>query len=218
MKKAKLIWYALTIVPIALLILGYVFPSQFFGSQEAIRDFVSQFGIFAPLVFIMLQILQVLITPFCHYAVSIAGGFIFGTWQGFIYNWIGRVIGTIIAFYIARILGRRVIEKVVKKETMDKYDYLFERGKLLLFLAYFLPGFPVDELAYLAGFSKISPKLFIPIITIGHISGSLSLAYIGNGIQSIKEPLFIVLSLITLIGGIWFVWRYREVKRSNVHA
>jgi len=86
MKNFKLIWYFLTIVPIVLLILGYIFPSSFFGSQEAIRDFVSQFGVFAPLAFIMLQILQVIITPFSHYAVSIAGGFIFGTWQGFIYN------------------------------------------------------------------------------------------------------------------------------------
>ncbi|MDP1729397.1 MAG: TVP38/TMEM64 family protein [archaeon] len=218
MRKAKLIWYILTIVPIALLIIGYVFPSQFFGSQEAIRDFVSQFGVFAPLAFIVLQILQVVITPFSHYAVSIAGGFIFGTWQGFIYNWIGRVIGTAIAFYLARIFGRKIINHVVKKETIQKYDYIFEKGRFLLFLAYFLPLFPDDELSYLAGLSAISPRIFLPLMVIGHISGSLSLAYIGNGIQSFREPMFIILSLITLIGGIWFVWHYRKIKRNNAHA
>ena len=137
MRKVKLIWYLLIFVPIALLILGYIFPSQFFGSQEAIRDFVNQFGIFSPLVFIVLQILQVVITPFSHYAVSIAGGFIFGTWQGFIYNWIGRVIGTAIAFYLGRYLGRKIIKHAVKEETIKKYDYYFNKGKLLLFLAYF---------------------------------------------------------------------------------
>ena len=214
MKKAKLIWYILTIVPIALLILGYIFPSSFFGSQVAIRDFVSQFGVFAPLAFIVLQILQVVITPFSHYAVSIAGGFIFGTWQGFIYNWIGRIIGTAIAFYLARIFGRKIIKHLVKKETIQKYDYIFEKGKLLLFLAYFLPLFPDDELSYLAGLSAISPRIFLLLMAIGHISGSLSLAYIGNGIQSFKEPMFIILSLITLIGGIWFAWHYRKVKNN----
>ncbi len=218
MRKAKLIWYILTIVPITLLILGYIFPSQFFGSQEAIRDFVSQFGIFAPLAFIVLQILQVVITPFSHYAVSIAGGFIFGTWQGFIYNWIGRVIGTAIAFYLARIFGRKIIKHLVKKETIQKYDYIFEKGKLLLFLAYFLPLFPDDELSYLAGLSAISPRIFLPLMAIGHISGSLSLAYIGNGIQSFREPMFIILSLITLIGGIWFVRHYRKIKRNNANS
>ena len=206
----------LTFVPIALLIIGYIFPLSFFGSQEAIRDFVGQFGIFSPLAFIILQILQVIITPFSHYVVSIAGGFIFGTWQGFIYNWIGRVIGTAIAFYLGRYLGRKIIKHVVKDETIKKYDHYFEKGKLLLFLAYFLPLFPDDELSYLAGLSAIKPKIFLPLMAIGHLGGSLSLAYLGNGIQSIKEPMFIVLSFIALIGGIWFTLHYRNVKKNNI--
>lgn len=215
MKKAKLIWYILTIIPIVLLILGYIYPSSFFGSQEVIRDFVNQFGIFAPLVFIGLQILQVIITPFSHYAVSISGGFIFGTWQGFIYNWVGRVIGTAIAFYLARFFGRKVIQHVVKAKTVKKYDHYFEKGKALLFLAYFLPLFPDDELSYLAGISAISPRIFLPLMAIGHVSGSLSLAYIGNGIQSFKEPMFIILSIITLIGGVWFLWHFRKIKDDS---
>jgi uncharacterized membrane protein YdjX (TVP38/TMEM64 family) len=215
MKKIRIGWYLLTFIPIVLLILGYIFPSQFFGSQETIRTFVSQFGIFAPLAFIVLQILQVIITPFSHYAVSIAGGFIFGAWQGFIYNWIGRVIGTAIAFYLGRYLGRKILKHIVKEETVKKYDYFFEKGKVLLFLAYFLPLFPDDELSYLAGFSAMSPKIFLPLMAIGHISGSLSLAYLGSGIKSAKEPLFITLSLVTLIGGIWFVWHYRKVKKAS---
>jgi len=218
MKKIKLVWYLLTFIPVALLIIGYIFPSQFFGNQEEIRNFVNQFGIFAPLAFILLQILQVILTPLSHYTVSIAGGFIFGTWLGFIYNWIGRVIGTAIAFYLGRYLGRKIIKYVVKEETIKKYDYYFEKGKLLLFLAYFLPLFPDDELSYLAGFSAMRPKIFLPLMAIGHISGSLSLAYIGNGIQSVKEPMFIILSLITLIGGIWFVWHYRKITVNKLSS
>jgi len=213
MRKTKFIWYLLTIIPIVLLTLGYIFPSSFFSSQESIRNFVSSWGILAPLAFILLQIVQVVITPISHYVVSIAGGFIFGTWKGFIYNWTGRVIGTAIAFYLGRKFGRRIIQHVVKPETIQKYDYYFNKGKLLLFLVYFLPLFPDDELSYFAGFSSMSPKVYLPLMIIGHISGSLCLAYIGNGI-SIKDPLFILLSLITLIGGIWFVIHCRKIKRS----
>lgn len=215
MKKSKFFWYLLIILPIILLILGYIFPSKFFGSQEAIRTFVNQFGIFAPIVFILLQIVQVIITPFSHYFVSVAGGFIFGPWLGSLYNWIGRVIGTIIVFYIARYLGRAIIKHVAKEETIKKYDYYFDKGKILLFLAYFLPVFPDDELTYLAGFSKISSKIFIPLIIIGHISGSLSLAYIGSGIQSIRDPLFIIISLVALIGGIIFLYFYTRLKNRK---
>lgn len=160
MKKAKLIWYLLTIIPIVLLVLGYVFPVQFFANQDSIRSFISQFGIFAPLAFIFLQILQVVLTPLSHYTVSIAGGFIFGTWLGFLYNLIGRVVGTAIAFYLGRIFGRKIIKHMVKSETIQKYDRYFDKGKLLLFLAYFLPLFPDDEISYLAGFSSIRPRVF----------------------------------------------------------
>lgn len=215
MKKVKFIWYIFTITPIALLILGYIFPSQFFGNQDAIRNFVNQFGLFSPLIFILLQITQVVLTPISHYSVSLAGGFIFGTWFGFLYNFIGRVFGTAIAFYLSRYLGRRIIKHVVKPETIQKYDYYFDKGKLLLFLAYFLPLFPDDELSYLAGMSAMKPKIFLPLMVIGHISGSLSLAYLGNGIKSAKEPMFIILSLITLIGGIWFALHYRKIKNEH---
>lgn len=215
MKKVKIIWFLLSIVPIIILVLGYIFPIQFFSNQESIRQFVNQFGIFAPLVFIILQALQVIITPISHYTVSIAGGFIFGLWPGFFYNFIGRVIGTATAFYLGRIFGRRIIKHVVKPETIKKYDYFFDKGKLLLFLAYFLPLFPDDEISYLAGFSAIRPRIFLTLMFIGHISGSLSLAYVGSGIKSMKEPMFIFLSVITLVGGVLFIWYYN--KRIKNH-
>jgi len=211
--KIKIIWFLAAIIPIILLILGYIFPSSFFSNQENIRTFIESFGIFAPLIFVILNILQVVITPFSHYVVGIVGGFLFGTWQGFLYNWIGRVIGTFIAFYLGRKFGRKIIKHLIKEEKLRKYDYLIDKGKFILFLMYFLPLFPDDELSYLAGFSSIKKKVFIPIMLLGHVSGSLSLAYIGNGI-SLKDSLFILLSIVTLLGGILFIWFYKKTKRQ----
>ena len=166
-------------------------------------------------LFIFLQITQVVLTPISHYTVSIAGGFIFGTWAGFIYNWIGRVVGTLIAFYLGRKFGRRILQHFVKPRMLKKYDWLFEKGKLLLFLMYFLPLFPDDELSYLAGFSSMKAKAFIPIMILGHIGGSLGLAYVGSGL-SYKEPLFIILSLVTLIAGILFAIYYKKLNKKAI--
>lgn len=210
MKKVKLIWHILIVIPLVLLLLGYLFPPSFFSSQERIRGYILSFGYLAPLIFILIQILQVVLTPISHYAVGIIGGFVFGLWYGFMFNYIGRAIGHLVAFYLGRRFGRRLVGKVVKKETMQKYDKLFDKGKLVLFLMYFLPLFPDDELSYLAGISSINSRVFIPLMLIGHLSGSLSLAYIGNGL-SLKDPLFILLSLITLIGGVFFVVYYRRI-------
>ncbi|MBS3072849.1 TVP38/TMEM64 family protein [Candidatus Pacearchaeota archaeon] len=214
MKYSKIIWYILTIIPIVLLILGYIYPSSFFSSQDQIRSFVESYGVFAPIIFVIIQILQVVLTPISHYAVGLAGGFIFGTWHGFILNWIGRVIGTLIAFYLGRKFGRRIIKHVVKQEKLAKYDKIFEKGKLILFLMYFLPIFPDDELSYLAGFSSMKARIFIPIMLLGHIGGSLGLAFLGSGL-SYNNPLFIAFSLITLIAGILFVVFYKRHIKNN---
>jgi uncharacterized membrane protein YdjX (TVP38/TMEM64 family) len=214
MKYSKIIWYLLTVIPIVLLIFGYIYPSSFFSSQDQIRNFVESYGIFAPIIFVIIQILQVVLTPISHYAVGLAGGFIFGTWYGFILNWIGRVIGTLIAFYLGRKFGRRVIKRVVKQENLAKYDKVFEKGKLILFLMYFLPIFPDDELSYLAGFSSMKARIFIPIMLLGHIGGSLGLAFLGSGL-SYNNPLFIIFSLITLIAGVVFVVFYKKHIKNN---
>lgn len=198
MGKAKFIWYILAIAPIALLIAGYAYPHTFLSSQEQVRGIVRSWGVYAPIAFILLQIFQVVITPINHYVISIAGGYIFGTWQGFAYNWIGRVIGTIAAFYIAKRLGKPVLNKIVSEKTREKYNWVFEKGKFLLFLMIFLPLFPDDELAYLAGLSSMRPRTFIIIAALGHVGGSLSLAYAGSGV-SYTDPFFLTVVAISLI-------------------
>jgi len=214
MKKGKLIWYLVAVIPIILLILGYIFPGSFFSSQEKLRDFIEPFGIWAPLVLVLIQIIQVILAPISHYVVGLVGGFLFGTWYGFILNLIGRIIGTLIAFYLGRKLGRKIIRKLVKPKTLEKYDKVFEKGKIILFLIYFLPIFPDDEISYLAGFSSIKAKAFMPIMIIGHIGGSLGLAYAGSGIST-KDPLFYLISGITLLGGILFVVLYKKLLKSD---
>ena len=218
MKAFKYVWWALAIVPVVLLIIGYLFPSSFFASQEQIRLFIEPLGIWAPFGFILLQIVQVILAPMNHYMVGVAGGYLFGTFYGTLYNWFGRVIGSVIAYWIGRWLGRRILKHVAKKKAIGKYDHLFKK-KMLLFLLYFLPTFPDDEISYLAGTSSLKFKHFFWIVFFGHISGSLALALAGSVVVW-KDPLFIVISIITLIIGIYVVKngfgkRSKEDKRTK---
>ncbi|MDD2478180.1 MAG: hypothetical protein PHW45_04370 [Candidatus ainarchaeum sp.] len=75
----KILWWAIILIPILFLIYGYIYPSTFFSNQEIIRDYILSFGSFAPLAYILPQIVQVVITPINHYVIGILGGYIFGT-------------------------------------------------------------------------------------------------------------------------------------------
>jgi uncharacterized membrane protein YdjX (TVP38/TMEM64 family) len=213
MPRIKHLWALLTLIPIVLLLTGYLFPNSFFNSQERIREFIAPYGPWAPVIFILLQILQVVITPLSHYVVGLAGGYLFGPWYGTLYNWIGRVIGAAIAFFLARKFGRKIVTRFVKKENLKKYDRLFEKGSVFLFLMYFLPLFPDDELSYLAGFSSMKTRIFLIAMMLGHIGGAASLAFLGSGL-SYTEPAFIIMAILTLASGVIALVFWKKIKTT----
>lgn len=194
---------------ILLIVLGYVVPIEIFPSLESIRDYVRSFGILAPIIFVGINILQVIVTPISHYFIGIAGGFIFGTVFGFIYNYIGRVIGSILAFYIARKIGFPIIRKFIKNETINKFTSLMERGSFIIFIMYALPFFPDDEVSYLLGLSKISFFVYLVIILLGHIPGAFFSAATGSLIAG-KEFLLIAIGIVVSAPALIILWFYRS--------
>lgn len=214
--KNLIVLSLISLIPIFLLIYGYTHPIKFFSTQDSIRLFIEPYGVFAPIIFVLIQIFQVVVTPISHYVVGIAGGYIFGTYYGLILNWIGRIIGHTIAFFIARYGGRRIIKHFVRKETFDKYDKIWEKGAVILFFIYFLPFFPDDEMSYIVGFSKMHFKTFLLANIFGHIGGSLTLAYVGSGIN-IKDPLFYFILILAIIAYLTFfiLLRKRRIEKHE---
>ena len=145
----------------------YAIKAQIFTSEENLRSFLYIFGIFAPLIFIIIQIVQVVI-PLIPCSISTGVGVvIFGPFWGFIYNYTGIVIGSIIVFFIARRYGMPLIRKMFKQELIDKYIGWLNSGKKFerfFAAAIFFPVAPDDFLCYLAGVTNISVKKYIAII------------------------------------------------------
>lgn len=204
-------WLIVTIVPIIGIIISVLDPQSFGEAQVIWRDRIVAFGIFAPVAFVVVQALQVIITPISHYSIGVIGGFLYGPYWGALLNWMGRVIGHAASFFIARFLGRRIADKFVRPETLQKYDRYVSNKSLVLFILYFLPLFPDDELSYLAGLSKMKFKMFFIANIFGHIGGSLGLAYLGSGINT-EDPLFWILTAVTLLG---FPVLYRMLKKNR---
>lgn len=212
-------WLIVTILPIIGIVLGLLDSYGFSQAQEYWREKILVFGLFAPVAFVAIQVLQVVITPISHYSIGVVGGFLYGPYLGALLNWLGRVIGHSLAFFIARMFGRRLAEKFVSPDTLAKYDRYVSSGSLTLFLIYFLPLFPDDEVSYLAGLSKMKFNMFFLANIFGQVGGSLGLAYLGSGINT-KDSLFWVLTTVTLIGFplLWWLLRRQSKLSPNETA
>lgn len=153
----------------------------FFLSRRKIAAFVNSFGPLSVLIFISLQILQVIVAPIPGEVNGFIGGYLYGPVLGTLYSTIGLTIGSWIAFLLARWLGLPFVEKVVGARITEKYDYFMEhRGVLITFILFVIPGFPKDALSYLIGLSHMKVSTFLVICTTGRLLGTLMLSISGN--------------------------------------
>lgn len=138
-----------------------------FKDVDALRGLVGDSVILGPILFMLIQIIQVVI-PIIPGGISCAAGvLIFGPTAGFIYNYVGIAIGSVIIFLLGRHYGKPFILSLVSDKTYNKYigwldnEKRFER---LFALAIFLPVAPDDALCLMAGLTKMSVKKFTLII------------------------------------------------------
>lgn len=157
----------ITLFLIIIIIYGIKFG--IFQDENLFIKYIKDFGLLAPICFILLQIIQVII-PIIPGGIScLAGVLVFGPILGFIYNYVGLIIGSCIAFLLAKKYGLKLIKKLFKEVTINKYlkyikeDYFYR----VFVIGIFLPFLPDDLLCYIAGLTQIKFKRFLIIILLG---------------------------------------------------
>jgi uncharacterized membrane protein YdjX (TVP38/TMEM64 family) len=153
----------------------------YFTSQQKAVALIDSFHPYDELVFIGLQILQVVAAPIPGEVTGLIGGYIYGAFMGTVYSTIGLTIGSWIAFALARFFGLPLVEKAVKPDVIEKYDYFLEhRGLFVSFLLFLIPGFPKDYLCYIMGMSHMKTWHFLGISTAGRLLGTILLSVSGS--------------------------------------
>lgn len=210
MKKQKTKIFAVIII----LILGIVFReyimeySHYFKNPEELRALILSFGNYSFLAYIFIQIAQIIVFFIPGELVQIAGGYIFGALGGYILSFVGILIGSALSFIVARILGKRFVEKIVFSEDkwlfrkIDEMKKHPEKFKKLVFILYVIPGIPKDILGYICGVSDISLKDFIIISMIGRTPALFISCFFGNSISSNN---LLMLAIIGITCGVIFV-------------
>ena len=177
-------------VVVTIYALYWGFKQQIFTSEEALRNLLYTMGPAAPFGFIFIQIIQTVI-PIIPGALTIPmGSIIFGMKYGFLLNFIGIMIGSVMNFILARKFGRPLVEMIVDEKQFYKYASWLEdnnRFDKLFTFGMFFPLSPADFLCYLAGLSNISFNKYLLILTAGK---PLTLFIYSYGTMSILSLFF----------------------------
>jgi uncharacterized membrane protein YdjX (TVP38/TMEM64 family) len=166
--------------------------------KERIITFLSSFGPYSSAVFVVLQALQVVISPIPGELTGIVGGYVYGQTYGFILSTIGLTLGSWVAFELSSILGRPFVEKLFKKEILHKFDFLTTNtGATIAFLLFLIPGFPKDILCYILGLSRMRLSTFLIVSIVGRIPGTYLLTIQGASVRNEDYWTTVILSVIS---------------------
>jgi uncharacterized membrane protein YdjX (TVP38/TMEM64 family) len=153
---------------------------RLYSEKRFLKQTLRQWGILAPVIFIALQALQVIIAPIPGDVTGILGGYLFGEWLGFIYSTLGLTVGSVAAFGVGRWLGVHYVRTLVSQETWDKMGFIVEaEGAILCFVIYLIPGLPKDMVCYLFGISPMPLWVFTLVSTLGRMPGTWVLSAQG---------------------------------------
>lgn len=166
-KVMTIITVIITILLVAFII--YAIKMNLLTSPELLVERIKSYGIIGPIIFLFIQTVQVVFPVIPGGASCLAGTLAFGPIEGFIYNYLGLTLGSIVAYMLSRNFGLPLIKKLFKEETINKYLKYIRTKKFekIFFWGIFLPGAPDDLLCYISGISNLTFRKFLIIILLG---------------------------------------------------
>ena len=179
-----------------------------------LKETLTAFGPYSPLIFIIIQAAQVVVAPIPGGPVAFVGGYLFGAKAGLLYSMIGLILGSWFAFSIARIFEKWLVEKFVSPKTLKKFDYLIgHEGVLLSFLLFLIPGFPKDALCYILGLTPMHLGIFLIISTIGRVPGTLIATLQGAKAFNHQYKMFLILLGISVLVILVFYIYHEQIHK-----
>jgi uncharacterized membrane protein YdjX (TVP38/TMEM64 family) len=151
---------------------------ELFSDRERLRQTVSSAGTLAPAVFVLLLVVQAVLAPLPAPAVATAGGYLFGTLQGFVLTWLGALVGGVLCFVLSRSLGRGFVERSTRLKGFD--EYVREHGAVAIFILRLIPLISFDAISYAAGLTGISFWRFLIATALGMAPGTFVFVYLGS--------------------------------------
>ena len=183
---------------------------------ESLRESVRSIGIFGPIAIVLLKMSTIIVVPLGGGPVYAVAGAVFGFWNGLLLTLVGDALGFSVAFYISRLWGRSVVQFFVPHAQVVALENVLERGsELRPFIKARIAFAALPEVfAYVAGLTRVSFLVFLPVQVIPHIPSMVLMVFFGDALLAgdlVYAAATTALAIaLMLIGGWWF---HRDVTR-----
>jgi uncharacterized membrane protein YdjX (TVP38/TMEM64 family) len=176
----------------ALVLLGFIIgaivvvrftPVKGYLTREALGQVLESAGYWAPLLFILVYIVGIcLFVP--GTLLTTLGAAIFGAYRGFLYVWLGAMIGASAAFWIGRTLGREFAASLIG-DRLKKYDEAIERNGFATVLYLRLIYFPFTPMNFGMGLTRVRFRDYVFGTGLGIIVGTFIFTFFVGTVRDV---------------------------------
>jgi len=190
--------------------------------KDALLAFVRDNTVLSVVLYILIYIVTVAVNLPGAAVLTIAGGFLFGTFPAVLYVNAGATTGAVLAFLSSRyLLGARLQETY--RERLDKFNREMDRnGTRYLLTLRLIPVFPFFVVNFLAGLTRVPLAAFAWTTSLGIIPGTVVFAYAGHQLERVRsisdiltgKVLFTLLLLAAFTLAPTIIGRFRNNRTS----
>lgn len=203
-------WLLVAIVLIVVVALVWVGPRvwQLLQDKEALEAWVAGLGWLGPLALVAINAIQIVIAPIPGYVSQAAAGFLFGPFWGGVWSSLGLILGSSAAFWLSRLYGRPLVERLVGAERFARWEHVTHSDSTVLWVVLLLG--PIGDLPYfLAGLAHVSFIKILAITLIIRVPSTFVVAAAGAGVVWLNWWQIALLVVVLLILSFFF-FRYQE--------
>lgn len=184
---------------------------------DSVVEYIRSFGAYAMIFSFCLMVFQSVMAPLPAFLITFANAAIFGWWQGAILSWTSSMAGAVLCFYIARGLGRDVVERFAGQGSLASVEGYFEKyGSKTILVCRLLPFVSFDAVSYFAGLTPIKLLPFLIATGLGQLPATIIYSYVGGmltgGVKYFVTGLLCIFSLGILVSIIKRVYNDRQAK------
>lgn len=164
---------------LSVFLLAVIVAFGIYGATLDLQALVSNTSITARMLFFLLVVTEVVIAPIPGGIIAFLGAAAWGFWISWPIHYLGNVVGGVLAFSLARSLGRPFVEKHTNKKLRARYEKWLKNNPVLVWLVYAIPVFPIDALSLILGASSMRLRRYVITIATALPFYTGIVAYIG---------------------------------------
>lgn len=158
-----------------------LFPEISRSLAQIIEQNIASFGIWGPIVMVLLLIVATVVSPIPNSLIIIAMGATYGLVWGTLLALAGAILAASTAFFLARTFGEKLVERFFPK-THFVHAFLSKNAFPAIFVLRIIPSVSFDMISYGVGLTQIPFRTFIAASAFGMIPGVVSFIFIGAGL------------------------------------